>query len=58
MRIRMFSFWLRVAKLLPKRLLYASYIKVLAFATTGEYSNTDVNTITAIEALRRYEEKG
>lgn len=41
---------------LPKVIVYLCFIKVVALATTGKYSNTVVPEITAMEALKRYGE--
>jgi hypothetical protein len=39
---------------LPKRLVMWAAIRVVAHATTGEYSNQIVPELTAIDALKRW----
>jgi len=39
---------------LPKRFVMWSYIRVVAHATTGEYGNTIVTDLTAMDALKRW----
>jgi hypothetical protein len=45
----------KIAWRLPKRLVMWSYIRVVAHATTGQYSDTVVPEITATEALKRWD---
>jgi hypothetical protein len=40
---------------LPKRLVYWCAIRVMAHATTGQYSNQIVSELTAMDALKRWE---
>lgn len=44
-------------RLLPKKVLYFAFIKVVADVTTGEYSNTVVPELYALEALDRFGKK-
>lgn len=46
-------FWL-VWKL-PDKICYFAFIRVVAFATTGKYGSTEVPKITAMDALKRWE---
>lgn len=46
-------FWL-VRNVIPAKLNYFCAMNVVAHATTGKYSGTDTNTITAIDAIKRY----
>jgi hypothetical protein len=39
---------------LPKRFIMWSYIRVVAHATTGEYGDTIVVELTAMDALKRW----
>jgi hypothetical protein len=49
--------WLRMAKLLPKRLVYFCGIIIGANATTGQYSKQIVPELTFMEALERWSKK-
>jgi hypothetical protein len=49
------KFYKWLAWRLPKGLVYWCLIRVFAFVTTGEYSDTEVSELTAMEALRRWE---
>lgn len=51
---RMMDFLFFLAKLLPKKLIYVSFIDVVAQVTTGKYSKTSVPNLTCIEAIDRY----
>lgn len=51
--LRRFLFWL--AWRLPKQLVYFASVRLMSVATTGQYSQTEVPSLTAIEALRRWE---
>lgn len=50
-----FMFWF-VWKL-PKKLVYFCAIRVVSYATTGKYSNTEVPALTAMDAIQRWENK-
>ncbi len=58
MKTKSFRFWNRVALLLPRELIHASFINVVVFATSGKYENTVISTIPAIEALGRWVKGG
>lgn len=47
------QFWF--AWKMPKWLVYFCSIRMIANATTGKYSNTEVPKLTAMEALERYQ---
>jgi hypothetical protein len=47
----------RVVWRLPRRLAYWCAIRVIAHATTGEYSNQVVPELTAMDALKRWEKE-
>lgn len=49
------KFWQWVANRLPKRLVYFCSIRLMAHATTGEYSSTITPRLTIIKALKRWE---
>jgi hypothetical protein len=49
--------YLRIAKMLPKKLVYFSGIIIGANATTGEYSSQIVPELTFMEALERWNKK-
>ena len=48
------TFYKWLADRLPKKLVYFTTIRLLIFATTGEYSNTNTESIRAITTLRRW----
>jgi hypothetical protein len=48
--------WLRIARCLPKRLRYWCAIDVIAYGTTGKYGKTVVPDLSAMDALKRYED--
>lgn len=43
-----------VAWRLPRRLVYWAAIRLMAHATTGQYSDQETNALTALEALERW----
>lgn len=43
-----------IAYALPKRIAYLAMIRVCAHGTTGEYSDTMANDVTAMEILHRW----
>jgi hypothetical protein len=45
--------WLAWA--LPRRAVYWAAIRVIAHATQGKWGSTEVPTLTAMDALRRWE---
>ena len=51
-------FWNLLALRLPEKLVYWATIRLIVYATTGEYSNTVVPKLTAMNALSRWENKG
>lgn len=40
---------------LPRQVIHFAAIRLWAFATSGQYGNTNVNKITVTEALTRWE---
>ena len=40
---------------LPRSIVYWCAIRVGAFATTGKYSDTEVPTLSMMDALKRFE---
>lgn len=48
--------WMAIAWRLPKWLVYWCFIRVVAHATTGAYSSQIVPDLTAMDALKRWEE--
>ncbi len=48
------SFYEWIAWKLPKNLVHWCAIRLIAYATTGKYSNTVITEIKAVEALRRW----
>ena len=54
-RKRKEKLWLWFVFRLPKRLCYWVGIRLMAKATTGEYSTTIVSELTMMEAIKRNE---
>ena len=52
---REIDFWNYIVRRLPKRLVYFSFIHVIAHSTNGKYGNTIVPELTAMDAIDRYE---
>lgn len=48
---------IKIAWLLPQRLVYWCAIRLWAYATCGRYGNTVVSDITFVGALKRWETK-
>jgi hypothetical protein len=46
---------LNVARALPRRFLMWCFIVVAAHATTGEYGNQEVGTVSIMDALQRWD---
>lgn len=49
------DFWFFLVSLMPKKLVYFCAVVITAKATAGKYSRSDPATITAIEAMKRFE---
>lgn len=47
---------MKIAYALPNRIAYWAAIRVIAHATTGNYSSTVVPELTAMDALKRFED--
>lgn len=45
---------IKIAWALPKSVAYWAYIRVGAYATTGEYGNTNTSELLMIDALKRW----
>ena len=54
MSIREVNFWYWVVSLLPKKLWYFCFMKVMAYATTGKYGDTVVPDLTGMDAIKRF----
>ena len=53
------NFYLGLAWLIPSKLCYFCFVRVMAHATTGKYGNTVVPDLTGMEALKRFgDDKG
>jgi hypothetical protein len=48
------KFWSWLAYKLPRPLVYWAAIRLMAAATTGQYSSQVVPELTAMEALKRW----
>ena len=48
------KFFQSLAHNLPKRIIYFASIKLIAETTSGEWSNTVVPELTAMDAIQRY----
>jgi len=49
-----FNFWFRLVRLLPKKSVYFCFMLVVVHGTTGRYNKTDINKLTAMEAIKRF----
>ena len=47
---------MKLAWMLPKRLVYWCAMRMIAHATSGEYSNQEVPGLTAMTAIERWAE--
>ena len=54
MMCREVNFWYWVVSLLPKKLVYFCYMHVFAYSTTGDYGDSYVTDMTAMEIINRY----
>ena len=50
------AFWYWFVGKLPKKLLYFSFMHIMAYSTTGNYSGTVVPELTGLEAIKRFGE--
>ena len=48
------NFYQRVAKHLPKKLIYFATIQLGAYCTCGKYDNTVVPDLRLMDAVKRY----
>ena len=48
--------WHFIVNLLPKKLVYFCFIRVMAYATTGKYNDTVVPKLSGMDAVKRYGE--
>lgn len=48
------NFWYWVVKHLPVKLVYFSFLHVMAHSTTGKYSTTIVHELSGMNAVWRY----
>lgn len=49
--------WQDLAHLIPRKLAYFAAVRVIAEATTGKWSNTNVVDLPAMEAVRRWDDE-
>ncbi len=54
MRATQTKFWEILSFLLPRKLVYLSGVALLEHAVTGKYEDTEVESLSFIEALGRY----
>lgn len=54
MGIKQVNFWFWLARLLPAKLVYFSFMRVMAHSTTGKYGNTIVPNLSGMDAIQRY----
>jgi hypothetical protein len=47
----------QIARILPHWLVARATIRLLAYATTGQYGSTIIGELTVIDALKRWEDK-
>lgn len=48
------NFWYWLVSKLPKKIVYFSFMHVMAYSTTGKYSSTIAPDLTGMEAIKRY----
>ena len=48
------NLWYWIVDKLPKKLLYFCFMHIMAYSTTGKYSNTIVPDLTAMDAVDRF----
>ncbi len=56
MSIKEVGRWFWFVDMLPRKLLYFCFLKVMAHATTGQYGETVVPELTGMDAIKRYGE--
>lgn len=49
--------WMALAWAMPSQLVYWCSVRLVAKATTGRFSHTNVPSLTAIDALTRWEQQ-
>ncbi len=47
-----------IASKLPDSIIYFAIVDALVYASTGKYSNEPLSSITALELLKRWDDKG
>ncbi len=47
--------WIKLAWLLPRKLVMWAALRLVAHATQGEYGNTIVPELSAMDAIKRWE---
>ena len=48
------EYWYKIVDLLPRKLVYFCFMKVMAHATTGKYGDTVVPELSGMDAIQRY----
>ena len=46
-----------IAGIMPKSVVYHCAIRLIAFGTCGKYGTTEVSSLTAMDALARWEKQ-
>jgi hypothetical protein len=54
MNMREVNFWYALVDLLPRKLVYFCFMKVMAYATTDQYGDTIVPELTGMDAIQRF----
>jgi hypothetical protein len=49
------KFWMKLAWMLPKRLVYWASIRLMSFATVGQYGWQEPGKLDVMTALKRWE---
>ena len=49
--------WQWLARRLPSQLVYFAAIRLVAYATCAKYSKQSVTEVTAMDAVKRWEDK-
>jgi len=49
------KFWVKVASLLPDRLVYHASLRLMVFACSGKWGDTEVPRLGGMDAIGRWE---
>lgn len=57
MKINEAKFWYFIVSLLSNKLVYYSFMYVMAFSTTGKFSGTIASELTGMDAIKRFDKE-